>query len=84
MSGSNVIILPCEFGTKLYRVTLPYRGKPKITEYIVVNFRTVGKKHKLMLEVRVNGVPGTNIMAYDRFYTTYEDAERELNDIHEW
>lgn len=75
---ADVIILPCKLGTKLYRVTYPYRNCPKVTEYTVVNFRTVGKKHKIMLEVRVNGVSGTNIMAYDRFYTTYEEAEKEL------
>lgn len=48
---NGVIVPPCKVGTHLYRITHPYRKFPKVTEYVVKNFRTFGKKHKLQIEV---------------------------------
>ena len=70
------IDLPCKIGTHLWRVTYPYRQEPKVTEYVVKNFRTVGKKHQLQIEVQALNVPGTNWMKYKDFCTTYAEAER--------
>lgn len=55
---SEWLQFPFSIGTKLYRITTPYRGHPEITEFVVTNFVMQGKKHELMAEVRVNGVPG--------------------------
>ncbi len=68
--------LPCPIGTHLWRVTYPYRQEPKVTEYVVKNFRTVGKKHQLQIEVQAVNVPGTNWMKFQDFCTTREEAER--------
>lgn len=70
------IDLPCKIGTHLWRVTYPYRQEPKVTEYVVKNFRTVGKKHQLQIEVQAVNVPGTNWMKYKDFCATREEAER--------
>lgn len=75
---SLCVYLPFPIGTVLYRVTNPYRQEPKITEFIVTNFVMQGKKHALMVEVRVNGVPGRNVMRLRQFYRTKEEAEKEL------
>lgn len=72
------IDLPCAIGTHLWRVTYPYRQDPKVTEFVVKNFRTVGKKHQLQIEVQALNVPVTNWMRYQDFYTTREAAEAEL------
>lgn len=72
--------LPFPIGTVLYRVTTPYRREPKITEFIVTNFVMRGKKHELMVEVRVSGVPGRNIMHLQNFYRTKEEAEKALKE----
>lgn len=69
---------PVMIGEHLWRVTYPYRQDPKVTEYVVKNFRTVGKKHKLMLEVQALNVPGTNVMHISAFKRTKEEAEKEL------
>lgn len=70
--------LPFPVGTVLYRVTQPYRQEPKITEFVVTNFVMQGKKHELMVEVRVNGVPGRNVMRLRQFYRTRSEAEKAL------
>ncbi len=75
---NGVIVLPCKIGTHLWRVTYPYRKSPKVTEYAVKNFRSAGKKHRLQLEVQAIGVPGTNWMEFERFFTTKEAAEESL------
>lgn len=77
----NAIVLPCEYGAKLYKVTHPYRQEPKITEFVAVNFRTAGKRHILQVEVRVNGMPGTNWLPYKRFHLSKEEAEAELVEL---
>lgn len=53
----RLVVLPCKVGTHLWRVTHPYRKEPKATEYVVKNFRTVGKKHVVQLEVQAMGAP---------------------------
>ena len=75
---SLCVYLPFSTGTVLYRVTNPYRQEPKVTEFVVTNFVMQGKKHELMVEVRVNGVPGRNVMRLRQFYRTKEEAEKEL------
>ncbi len=72
------IDLPCKIGTHLYRVTHPYRQEPKVTEFVVKNFRTAGKNHHLQIEVQAVNVAGTNWMRYQDFYTTRDEAEEEL------
>lgn len=74
----RLVVLPCKVGTHLWRVTHPYRKEPKATEYVVKNFRTVGKKHVVQLEVQAIGVPVTNWMEYKSFFTTREEAEEAL------
>lgn len=76
--------LPVSIGTHLWRVTTPYRQESKVTEYVVKNFRTSGKKHRLQVEVQAVGVPGTNWMEPWRFFATREEAEAALkggNDV---
>ena len=75
---NGVIVPPCKVGTHLYRITHPYRKSPKVTEYVVKNFRTFGKKHKLQIEVQALNVPITNWMIYTDFYATKEEAEKAL------
>lgn len=75
---SLCVYLPFPIGTVLYRVTNPYRQEPKITEFVVTNFVMQGKKHELMVEVRVNGVPGRNVMRLRQFYHTKQEAEKSL------
>lgn len=75
---SRFIELPFPIGTTLYRITNPYRQEPKVTEFVVTNFVMQGKKHELMVEVRVNGVPGRNIMKIKSFYRSREEAEKVL------
>lgn len=75
---SEFVHLPFPVGTVLYRVTSPYRQEPKITEFVVTNFVMRGKKHELMAEVRVNGVPGRNVMRLKQFYRTKQEAEKSL------
>ena len=75
---SRFVELPCKVGTHLFRVTKPYRGEPKVTEFVVRNFRTFGKRHQMQLEVQAVNVPGTNWMLYRDFYLTREEAEAEL------
>ena len=70
--------LPCKLGTHLFRVTKPYRGEPKVTEFVVKKFRTFGKSHQVQLVVQAVNVPGTNWMRYRDFYLTREEAEAEL------
>ena len=76
--ANGVIVPPCKVGTHLYRITHPYRKAPKVTEYIVKNFRTFGKKHRLQIEVQALNVPITNWMNYTDFYKTKEEAEKAL------
>ena len=74
--------LPCKRGTTLYRVTYPYRGEPKVTEFVVVGFATMGKKHQeVYVQVRVNGVQGVNTMRFRQFHFTREEAEKELQEV---
>lgn len=75
---SEFVHLPFPVGTVLYRVTNPYRQEPRITEFVVTNFVMQGKKHELMVEVRVNGVSGRNVMRLRQFYRTRSEAEKEL------
>ena len=75
---NGVIVPPVMVGTHLYRITHPYRKAPKVTEYIVKNFRTFGKKHRLQIEVQALNVPITNWMNYTDFYKTKEEAEKAL------
>ena len=75
---SRIIELPCKPGTHLWRITTPYRGEPKVTEFVVKNFRTVGKRRQLQLEVQALDVPVTNWMRYQDFYETREEAEAVL------
>ena len=79
--ANGVIVPPCKVGTHLYRVTHPYRKAPKVTEYIVKNFRTFGKKHTLQIEVQALNVPITNWMNYTDFYKNKEEAEKALEDM---
>ena len=74
--------LPCKKGTVLYRVTYPYRSEPKVTEFVVVGFATMGKKHQeVYVQVRVNGVQGVNVMRFRQFHFNREDAEKELQEV---
>ena len=75
---SRFVELPCKVGTHLFRVTKPYRGEPKVTEFVVKNSRTFGKRHQVQLEVQAVNVPGTNWMRYRDFYPTREEAAAEL------
>ena len=75
---ADAVALPCKLGTNLWRITTPYRGEPKVTEYVVKNFRTIGKKHQLQIEVQALNTPGTNWMRYQDFYETREEAEAAL------
>ena len=75
---SLTIDIPCAPGTHLWRVTHPYRQEPKVTEYVVKNFRTIGKKHQLQIEVQALNVPVTNWMRFKDFHTTREAAQTEL------
>ena len=78
MDGSRIVELPCKPGTHLWRITTPYRGEPKVTEFVVKNFRTAGKRRQLQLEVQAINVPVTNWMRYQGFYETREEAEKAL------
>ena len=77
--ANGVIVPPCKIGTHLWKVTHPYRQEPKVTEFVVKNFRTTGKKHTLQIEVQAVNVSGTNWMQYKDFCTTREEAEAKLN-----
>ena len=79
--ANGVVVPPCNVGTHLYRITHPYRKAPKVTEYIVKNFRTFGKKPRFQIEVQALNVPITNWMNYTDFYKTKEEAEKSLNKI---
>lgn len=74
------LVLPCKFGSHLFRITTPYRGERKVTEYIVKNFRTTGKRHRVQIEVQAVGVPGTNWMYYKDFFTSRDEAEETLRE----
>lgn len=74
----EAVIVPCKPGTHLWRITTPYRGEPKVTEFVVKNFRTTGKRRQLQIEVQALNVPGTNWMRYQDFYETREEAEAAL------
>jgi len=76
--SQGVIVPPCKIGTHLWKVTYPYRQEPKVTEFVVKNFKTVGKRHKIQVEVQAVNVPVTNWMYYTAFHETKEEAEREL------
>jgi hypothetical protein len=76
--SENVIELPCKFGTHLWKITYPYRQEPKVTEFVVKNFKTVGKRHKVQIEVQAVNVPATSWMYYTAFYTTKEEAQNVL------
>lgn len=73
---------PCKKGTVLYRITYPYRSEPKVTEFVVVGFATMGKKHQeVYVQVRVNGVQGVNVMRFRNFTTDRAEAERQLQEV---
>ena len=76
--ANGVFVPPCKIGTHLWKVTHPYRQEPKVTEFVVKNFRTTGKKHKLQIEVQAVNVPVTNWMRFSDFHTTKEKAEKAL------
>ena len=73
---------PFPMGAHLWRVTYPYRQDPKITEFVVKNFRTTGKKHRLQIEVQAVGVSGTNWMDPRGFFAKKEEAEAALKGEH--
>ena len=77
---NGVIVPPCKVGQHLWRVTQPHRRENKVTEFVVKNIRTVGRKHKIMLEVQALNVGITNVMGFDRFYLTREEAEKALEE----
>lgn len=79
--AGRFVEIPCAIGTHLWRVTKLYRQEPKVTEYVVKNFRTTGKKHRLQLEVQALSVPLTNWMSYSDFFVTREEAEKALADM---
>jgi hypothetical protein len=66
-------------GKTVYRITTPYRGVPKVTPYLVKNYRTTSKKHKIMFEVCAVGVGVMNVMSLKQFYLTREAAEAALS-----
>ena len=66
-------------GKTVYRITTPYRGVPKVTPYLVKNYRTTGKKHKIMFEVCAVGVGMMNVMSLIQFYLTREAAVAALS-----
>lgn len=70
--------LPCKPGTHLWRITTPYRGEPKVTEFVVKNFRTAGKRRQVQIEVQAVNVPGTNWMRYQDFFRSPEEAKKAL------
>ena len=74
----RLVVLPCSIGTHLWKVTRPYRQEPKVTEFVVKNLRTAGKRHQLQLEVQAVNTPGTNWMPFSAFKRTREEAERAL------
>lgn len=76
--ANGVIVPPCAIGTHLWKVTHPYRQEPKVTEFVVKNFRTAGKKHQLQIEVQAVNVPVTNWMRFEAFHTTKEEAEADM------
>lgn len=76
--ANGVIVPPCKIGTHLWKITYPYRQDPKVTEFVVKNFKTVGKRHKIQIEVQALNVPATSWMYYTAFYTTKEEAEQAL------
>ena len=78
--ANGVIVPPCKIGTHLWKVTHPYRQEPKVTEFVVKNFRTTGKKHTLQIEVQAVNVSVTNWMQYKDFCTTREEAEAKLRE----
>ena len=45
------------------------------------NFKTVGKRHKVQIEVQAVNVPATSWMYYTAFYTTKEEAEKALAEM---
>lgn len=72
------IKLPYPIGTHLWRVTHPYRQDPKVTEFVVKNFKTIGRHHKIQVEVQALNAPITNWMYTEDFYTSKEEAEAAL------
>ena len=77
----RLMILPCNVGDELYRITYPYRQPPKVTKYRVKNFRTIKKGQKLQLEVQADCVPVKNWMYFEDFYTSREEAEKALAEL---
>ena len=77
----RLLTLPCCIGTHLWKVTRPYRQAPKVTEYVVKNIRTSGKRHHIQLEVQAVNTPGTVWMEYSRFCKTREEASAMLDEI---
>lgn len=77
---SLFIEMPCKFGQHLWRVTYPYRQEPKVTEFVVKNFRTIGKQHKMQIEVQAVNSPITNWMRIEDFFKTKEEAENALKE----
>jgi hypothetical protein len=74
----RMLVLPCKVGTHLWKVTHPYKAEPKVTEFVVKNIRTAGKKHRMQIEVQAVNVPATNWMEPSKFYRTREEAEAAL------
>ena len=70
--------LPCKPGAHLWRITTPYRGEPKVTEFVVKNFRTAGQRRRVQIEVQAVNVPGPNWMRYQDFFRTAEEAKKAL------
>lgn len=77
----RLLVLPCRVGTHLWKVTHPYKAEPKVTEFVVKNIRTAGKKHRMQIEVQAVNVPATNWMEPSKFYRTREEAEAALRGL---
>lgn len=74
----GAVLPPCKIGTHLWKVTYPYKKEPKVTEFVVKNFKTIGKKHKIQIEVQALNTPFRAWMYYHQFCTTKEEAEKAL------
>lgn len=76
--ANGVIVPPCKIGTHLWKVTYPYRQEPKVTEFVVRNFRTVRKGRRFQIEVQAMNVPAKSWMNPDLFFATREEADQAL------
>lgn len=71
-------LIPLSINTHLWKISSFHKDGPKATEFIVKNFRTVGEKHDIQVEVQAVGTPLRYWVAYHDFFKTKEEAEKEL------